>query len=150
MLPFIAKEILKALSYLHANQIIHRDVKAANILVTEDGHIKLGDFGVASQTRSRIKRGSIVGSPYWMAPEVIKQNGYNTKADIWSFGIAMIELLTGNPPLSHLGPSSAFEIISKTRYIPKLEGDYSKEAKAFISQCFQEYPEEVSLTLGNT
>lgn len=79
MLPFIAKEVLKALSYLHDNRMIHRDVKSANILVTEDGHLRLGDFGVASPMVNHARRGTIIGSPYWIAPEIITQRGYSSK-----------------------------------------------------------------------
>lgn len=75
----IAKQMLKALAYLHRNGILHRDVKAANVMLTDDGVVKLGDFGVASHMINSCKRHSFVGSPYWMAPEVIKRCDYDFK-----------------------------------------------------------------------
>ncbi len=135
-LPFVAKEILKALSYLHDNRIIHRDAKAANILVTDDGHLKLGDFGVASPMLSKARRGTIAGSPYWMAPEVMLNKKYDAKADIWSFGIAMYELLTGNPPYHNLEAIKVVELTSRaTNHAPRLTGKFSKETTNFVNQC---------------
>ncbi|KAL2900003.1 Serine/threonine-protein kinase BLUS1 [Bienertia sinuspersici] len=118
----VLKETLKALSYLHDQGHVHRDVKAGNILVAYDGAVKLGDFGVSTPVfdanfDSRLK--DIAGTPYWMAPEVIhSHNGYGFKADIWSFGITALELAHGRPPLSHLPPSKSllFKITKRFRF----------------------------------
>ena len=95
----IIKMVLKGLIYLHSQKKIHRDIKAGNILITKKGFIKLGDFGVSTQLmHSHSKKISKIGTPYWMSPEVINQNNYNSKCDIWSLGITCIELAEGNPP----------------------------------------------------
>ncbi|ORX68707.1 Pkinase-domain-containing protein, partial [Linderina pennispora] len=107
--------VLLALDYLHSSGIMHRDIKAANILVTQDGIVQLCDFGVARQVmQASAKSYSFVGTPYWMAPEVI-QNGrmYDFKADIWSLGITAYEITTGAPPYADEDPKRALFLIPR-------------------------------------
>ncbi|KAI8360498.1 Pkinase-domain-containing protein [Mortierella sp. GBAus27b] len=139
----IAREVLQALSYLHKHGIIHRDIKAANILLTDEGRVQLCDFGVAGQvTMNSLKRNSFVGTPYWMAPEVIREGQtYDFKADIWSLGITIYEIATGNPPFADQDPMRAVSLIPKSRPA-QLEGDWSPAMKEFVALCLHEEPNE--------
>jgi serine/threonine protein kinase len=99
----VACDVLTALAFLHAADRIHRDVKSDNILINSRGEIKLADFGRAAQlTDASPKRNSVVGTPYWMAPELIRGEPYDVKVDIWSFGIVLIEMAEGEPPYMDL------------------------------------------------
>jgi len=135
------RQILLGLEYLHSNRAIHRDIKGANILVDTLGNIKLADFGcskiyeeVVSQTGNNR---SVRGTPYWMAPEVIRGTGYGRTADIWSLGCTIIEMLTGRPPFSQFTEATAamFYIATTEESIPLPEA-ISDDAKDFLQLCF--------------
>lgn len=129
-------QILDGLIYLHDQGVIHRDIKGANILTTKDGSVKLADFGVATKAGSLVGNNAVVGSPYWMAPEVIDQSGATTASDIWSVGCVVIELLEGKPPYHQLDPMPAlFRIVQDD--CPPLPEGASPVVKDFLLHCFQ-------------
>lgn len=105
-------QVLHGLHYLHEQGVIHRDIKGANILTTKEGVVKLADFGVATKAAG-LHESAVVGTPYWMAPEVIELSGATTASDIWSLGCTVIELLDGKPPYHKLQPMPAlFRIVN--------------------------------------
>ncbi|RMZ87937.1 hypothetical protein DV736_g4835, partial [Chaetothyriales sp. CBS 134916] len=131
-------QVLAGLQYLHDQGVIHRDIKGANILTTKQGLVKLADFGVASKTAG-LSESSVVGTPYWMAPEVIELTGATTASDIWSLGCTVIELLDGKPPYHQLQPMPAlFRIVNDDH--PPLPQGASPLVLDFLMQCFQKDP----------
>ncbi|CAI4063808.1 putative serine/threonine protein kinase KIC1 SKDI_08G1480 [Saccharomyces kudriavzevii IFO 1802] len=140
----IMRELLVALKCIHKDNVIHRDIKAANVLITNEGSVKLCDFGVAAQVnQTSLRRQTMAGTPYWMAPEVIMEGVYyDTKVDIWSLGITTYEIATGNPPYCDVEALRAMQLIIKSKP-PRLEGrSYSSSLKEFIALCLDEDPKE--------
>ncbi|CAF3785888.1 unnamed protein product [Rotaria socialis] len=140
-IAYILKETLKGLDYLHRTKKMHRDVKGANILLTDDGNVKLADFGVAASiTATLCKRKSFIGTPYWMAPEVAaveRKGGYNHLCDIWAVGITAIEFAELQPPMFDLHPMRALFLMSKSGFKPPTLKDKSKWSITF--QNFVKY-----------
>lgn len=130
-------QVLEGLVYLHEQGVIHRDIKGANILTTKEGLVKLADFGVATKlTEADVNTHSVVGTPYWMAPEVIEMSGVCAASDIWSVGCTVIELLTCVPPYYDLQPMPALFRIVQDIHPPIPEG-LSPDITDFLRQCFK-------------
>lgn len=132
----IVREVLLGLKYLHDDKKIHRDVKAGNILISREFQPKLADFGISCQLQNTwARRNTQIGSPYWMAPEVIKGIAYYNKADIWSLGITCIEMAQGQPPYYHIPPTRAMFVISTKP--PTADGlsEVPEDFVDFVSKC---------------
>ncbi|KAI0636887.1 hypothetical protein C8Q77DRAFT_530585 [Trametes polyzona] len=137
------RQILLGLNYLHERDIIHRDIKGANMLVDNKGGIKISDFGISKKIDDnllpghRAHRPSLQGSVFWMAPEVVQQKAYTFKADIWSVGCLVVEMLTGEHPWPHLSQMQAIFKVGSAKAKPTIPPDISAEAVDFLEQTFE-------------
>ena len=143
-IAYILRETANALNYFHHSQQIHRDLKAGNILLDSDGHVYLSDFGVSASMRDSKVRQTFVGTPCWMAPEVLEQKkGYDYKADIWSLGISALELANGAAPYHNYHPLKVMKnIIEQPPPVLSKSAGWSSEFVKFVSDCLQKDPSE--------
>ncbi|KAJ1099400.1 hypothetical protein NDU88_004501 [Pleurodeles waltl] len=136
------RQILQGVFYLHSNMIVHRDIKGANILRDSAGNVKLGDFGAGKRIQTICMSGtgikSVTGTPYWMSPEVISGEGYGRKADVWSVGCTVVEMLTEKPPWAEYEAMAAIFKIATQPTKPKLPDCASDYCKNFLKQTFVE------------
>ena len=140
--PLVAtytRQVLEGLDWLHSHGVCHRDIKGANVLIAKEGQVRLADLGVARKLSDTTGVGSVVGTPYWMAPEIIQMSRFTTASDIWSLGCTLIELLAGEPPYYDLAPISALYRIVQDAH-PPLPRHVSAAATAFMMECFTRDP----------
>jgi len=143
-IAWVCKETLQGLKYIHNLHRIHRDIKSDNMLLSAEGDVKIADFGYAAQlTQKKTRRNTIVGTPYWMAPELIRGQNYDTKVDVWSLGIMIMEMAEGEPPYMEFPPLRALFLIT-TKGIPDLKEPekWSKEFREFLALCLEKDPEK--------
>nr|XP_020451054.1 misshapen-like kinase 1 isoform X2 [Monopterus albus] len=140
-IAYICREVLRGLSHLHSHHVIHRDIKGQNVLLTENAEVKLVDFGVSAQLDRTIgRRNTFIGTPYWMAPEVIAcdenpEATYDYRSDLWSLGITALEMAEGSPPLCDMHPMRALFLIPRNPP-PKLKSKkWSKRFLSFVDNC---------------
>ena len=143
-IAYFAREVLKALDYMHKHKMIHRDIKTDNVLLKENGEVRLADFGYAARLESGSEtRKSIVGTPYWMAPEVIKSQPYSYQVDIWSLGVMCRELAEGEPPYVDSPPMKALFLIANNGICEIRDKEArSKEFLDFLDLCLNMDPEK--------
>ncbi|MBN3296466.1 M3K3 kinase, partial [Amia calva] len=136
------RQILEGMSYLHSNMIVHRDIKGANILRDSAGNVKLGDFGASKRLQTICMSGtgirSVTGTPYWMSPEVISGEGYGRKADVWSLGCTVVEMLTEKPPWAEYEAMAAIFKIATQPTNPTLPSHTSEHTRDFVRRIFVE------------
>ncbi|KAL7119701.1 hypothetical protein ACP275_02G078700 [Erythranthe tilingii] len=146
LIRLYTREILQGLTYLHKNGIVHSDIKCKNVLVDSLGAIKVADFGCAKRLSDKKSRKSCVigigGTPLWMAPEVVRNEGLDFAADIWSLGCTIIEMATGRPPWGGdaANPMAALLKIANGNEIPEFPRHFSSEGLDFLSKCLQRDP----------
>eukprot|EP00892_Ulva_mutabilis_P000417 jgi/Ulvmu1/10376/UM061_0059.1 len=145
-IAYAMKQVLQALDYLHSQRRMHRDIKAANVLLSAEGVVKVADFGVSGQLTATLgyKRRTFVGTPYWMAPEAIEssEEGYTCSADIWSLGITAIEMAQQRPPHSELHPMRVLFVIPKAEQPVLAGGQHSAHFKDFVALCTAKDPQQ--------
>ncbi|KAG8483048.1 hypothetical protein CXB51_021983 [Gossypium anomalum] len=136
------QQILSGLAYLHSKSTVHRDIKGANILVDPNGRVKLADFGMAKHIAGQSCPLSFKGSPYWLAPEIIRNpSGCNLAVDIWSLGCTVLEMATTKPPWSQYEGVAAMFKIGNSKELPPIPDYLSDEGKDFVRQCLQRNPQ---------